>query len=368
MTEPLPARNSEKKASHPVRLFCIALLLALLAALPAVSARGAEQLYTYKEPHMGIEFTIRSWAEEGQVADLTLVTREAFARIAALNRSLSDYLPESEINALAKAPSDLAFPVSGDLFALFETAGQLTAETDGAFDITAGPIIRLWRMGRKNRALPTADQIASAKARTGFHHLVLDREKRTILKKIDGMLFDLGGIAKGYAADAALSILKEGGFPRSLVAASGDIVVGDAPPGEPGWKIGIETLEIGHDLKDLETVTLVNAAISTSGDTRRYLELDGVRYSHIVSTRTGLGLTERIGASVIGPGATTSDSYATAVVLLGTKEGLQFIENKRGIECQIVALRDGREVFTHSDGFLQFQGTNHQKESPVAAP
>lgn len=361
MTELHPERNLVKKASLPVRLFCIALL-------STVSVHGEEQLYTFKEPHMGVEFTIRSWTEEGRVEDLTLLTRDAFARIAALNRSLSDYLPESEINELAKASAGEPVPVSEDIFTLFEKAGRLTAETDGAFDITAGPVIRLWRMGRKNRALPTADQIASAKARTGFHHLVLDPEKRTILKKIDGMLFDLGGIAKGYAADAALAILKEGGFPRTLVAASGDIVVGDAPPGETGWRIGIETLEIGHDLKDLEKITLVNAAISTSGDTRRYLELDGVRYSHIVSTRTGLGLTERIGASVISPDATTSDSYATAVVLLGTKEGLQFIENKRGIECQIVALRDGREVFTHSDGFLQFQGTNRQKESPVAAP
>lgn len=300
---------------------------------------------------MGTEFTIRSWAEEGQVEELTLSTREAFARIAELNRSLSDYLPESELNQLAKAPAGVPFPVSEDLFVLVEKAGRLTTKTEGAFDITAGPLIRLWRMTRKNQSLPSAEQIASAKARTGFHHLVLDPENRTILKKIDGMLFDLGGIAKGYAADAALAILKEGGFPRSLVAASGDIVVGAAPPGEAGWKIGIETLELGRDLKELETVTLVNAAISTSGDSRRFLELDGVRYSHIVSPRTGLGLTERLGASVIAPDATTSDSYATAVVLLGTKEGLQFIENQRGIECQIVTLREGHEVFTRSDGF-----------------
>lgn len=317
---------------------------------------------------MGTEFTVRSWAEEGQVEELTLLTREAFDRVAALNHSLSDYLPESEINRLAQAPAGVAFPVSEDLFVLFEKAGRLTAETEGAFDITAGPLIRLWRLARKNQALPSAEQVASAKARTGFHHLVLDPEKRTILKKIDGMLFDLGGIAKGYAADAALTILKEGGFPRSLVAASGDIVVGDAPPGEVGWKIGIETLELGRDLKDLETVSLVNAAISTSGDSRRYLELDGVRYSHIVSSRSGLGLTERLGASVIAPDATTSDSHATAVVLLGTKEGLQFIDNKRGIECQIVTLREGHEVFTRSDGFLQFQGKNRPKESPLAAP
>lgn len=347
------------KASHPVRLFFM-LLLPLLAPQKAATA-GEKQLFTYKEPHMGTEFTIRSWAEEGQLDDLTLLTRKAFARVAELNRAFSDYLPESEINEFAKASTAVPFSASEDLFLIFEKSGELTAETGGAFDITVGPLIRLWRIGRKNGSLPTAAQISSAKARTGFHHLKLDPVKRTITKTIDGMLFDLGGIAKGYAADAALEIMSDGGFPQTLVAASGDIVVGDAPPGKSGWRIGIETLDIGHELKDLETVTLVRQAISTSGDTRRYLEIAGTRYSHIVSTRTGLGLTERVGASVIAPDATTSDSYATAAVLLGVKEGLQFIRNKRGIECQIVTLRDGREVFTRTDGFLKPQGPENKE-------
>jgi len=317
---------------------------------------------------MGTEFTIRAWTEEGRAEDLTRSIEKAFARVAALDAALSDYRPESEINRLAKAPAGEPFPVSGDLYAIFEKSGKLAELTGGAFDITAGPLIRLWRISKKNAALPTPGQIASAKARTGFQHLVLDPDKRTITKKIDGMLFDAGGIAKGYAADAALAILKDDGFPRSLVAASGDIVVGEAPPGEAGWRIGIETLEVGHDLKDLQTVSLVNRAISTSGDTRRFFEHAGVRYSHIVSTKTGLGLTERIGASVIAPDATTSDSFATAVVLLGAKEGLQFIRNQRGIECQIVVLRDGREAFLRSDGFPSPTGSQTEKESAVPPP
>ncbi len=351
------------KADLRVRLFLCTLLS---LALPA--SAGDWRLLTFTEPHMGTTFTIRAWTEEGRVEDLTLLSRNAMERVAALDRALSDYLPESELNLLAKAPANVAIPVSEDLFAVFQMAGELTAKTGGAFDITAGPLIRLWKISRKNNALPSEAQITSAKARTGFHHLVLDPDKRTVLKKIDGMLFDVGGIAKGYAADQALAILRTGGFPRSLVAASGDIVVGDAPPEEPGWKIGIETLEVGHDLKDLQTVTLVNQAISTSGDTRRFFELDGVRYSHIVSTKTGLGLTDRIGASVIAPDATTSDSYATAVTLLGAKDGLQFIENQRGIECQIVRLQDGHEAFLRSDGFPLPPGSQAQKESPVPAP
>ncbi len=354
------------KADLWVRLFRFLSVIAVL--IPQVGDAEEWRLLTFTEPHMGTEFTIRAWTQEGRVEDLTRSAREAFARVAALDAALSDYRPESEINQLAKAPSGVPFPVSRDLFAVFAAAGKLTEETRGAFDITAGPLIRLWRLSKKNGTLPTPEQIASAKRRTGVRHLILDPDKHTITKRIDGMLFDVGGIAKGYAADAALSLLREAGFPRSLVAASGDIATGDAPPGEEGWKIGIETLELGHAWADLQTITLRNQAISTSGDTRRYFEHEGVRYSHIVSTETGLGLTERIGASVIAPKATTSDSFATAVVLLGTEKGLQFIRNQRGIECQIVVLRDGHETFLRSDGFPLPQGSQTQKESTAVPP
>lgn len=327
------------------------------------------KLLTFIEPHMGTQFTIRSWAEEGQESELKAAVHTAFARIAAIDRALSDYLPDSEINALAKAPIDQPIPVGEDLFRVFSAAIQLSQETDGAFDITAGPLIRLWRLSRKNKALPTPERIKSAKARTGYHLLVLDPETRTILKRSEGMLFDGGGIAKGYSSDAALQILREAGFPRSLVAASGDIAVGDPPPHQKGWRVGIETIDIGHDAKDLQTVLLVNQAISTSGDSRQYFEHDGIRYSHIISTKTGLGLTERIGASVIAPNATTSDSYATAVVLLGKEKGLQFIRNKRGIECQIVYLVDEHESYVRSDQFpLPAQANARKEQSPEPAP
>lgn len=351
----------------PLLLFCLCLYLCPGNG-SAAETTNPPQLYTFRQPHMGTEFTFRVWAEEGQLEDLTLLSEKAFARVAELNQIASDYLPESEINNLARAPSGVPFAVSADLFRLLDLSAQLSRETDGAFDATAGPFIRLWRKTKKNRRLPTTEQIAGARARTGAHLLRFDPVSRTITKLSDGMLFDLGGIAKGYAADEALEVFREGGFPRALIAASGDIVVGDPPPGKPGWRIGIETLILHDELSELRTVILSNGAVSTSGDTRRYFELDGVRYSHIVSTRTGLGLTERIGASVIAPNATTSDSYATAVTLLGEKDGLQFIRNKREIECQIVALRNGQEVAIRTDGFSRFEEQKAEKESSVSPP
>ncbi|MDF1823899.1 MAG: FAD:protein FMN transferase [Verrucomicrobiales bacterium] len=345
-----------------------AVLLTLLFSVTSLFSEEPLKLFTYKQAHMGTEFTFRVWAEQGQVNELTLLSDTAFQRVDHLNRIASDYLPESEINNFARGPVGRPLPLSDDLFRLLDLSAELSKETNGAFDATAGPLIRLWKLSKKNRRLPTEEQLTSAKARTGTEHLSFDHVSKTITKHCEGMLFDLGGIAKGYAADEALKIFREGGFPRALVAASGDIVVGDAPPGKTGWRIGIETLTLDRNVNDLQTVTLSNAAISTSGDTRRYLELNGVRYSHIVSTRTGLGLTERIGASVIAPNATTSDSYATAVTLLGKKDGLQFIRNKREIECQIVALRNGQEVTIRTDGFSRFEEKETQKESPVSTP
>jgi len=375
---PISQRIS-RKANHPVRLFLsrgvrigLAVLGMLLSAastpVSAESADDAARLYSFKEPHMGTEFTLRVWTQQGRVEELTPLTRKAFDRVAELNRICSDYLPESELNEFARAPSGEPIPVSRELFTLFSLGLELARRTDGAFDPTAGPLVRLWRLSRKNRSLPTPDQIARARARTGPHLLELDPLERTIVKRADGMLFDLGGIAKGYAADEALEILKEGGFPRALVAASGDIAAGDPPPGEPGWRVGVETLRAAEDAESMQTVLLANRAISTSGDRRQFVEIEGTRYSHIVSPDTGLGLTERIGATVIAPDATTTDSHATAVTVMGRKEGLKFIENQREIECQIAVLRNGREVVERSDGFSRFEPTNEEANEGALAP
>ena len=325
------------------------------------------KLLTFREPHMGTLYTVRSWTQQGKVDDLTLFSQKAFQRIHELEQIFSDYIKESELNRLARAPANEEIVVSEELFDIFQKAEKLFHQTDGAFDITVGPMIRQWRLARKNHRLPSPEQIADAKARSGFHLLTLNPKKRSITKARENMIFDLGGIAKGYAADEALKILREGGFSSSLVAASGDIAVGDPPPGKKGWTIGIETLLLDADPKKMQTVTLSNAAISTSGDTRQFVEIDGVRYSHIVDPKTGLGLSERIGASVIAPNATTTDSHATAVSILGEKEGLKFIENTRGVECQIVKLQEGDETFLRSNGFPA-KNTKIEKEKTVPAP
>jgi len=171
---------------------------------------------------------------------------------------------------------------------VLETALRRARETEGSFDPTLGPVTALWREARKQHRLPDDDALREALARTGYRHLHLDSAARTATFDIPGMRLDLGGIAKGYAADEALAAL---GLPSALVALSGDLAIGAPPPGKKGWRIAIGSTG--------EVRILANTAVSTSGDTEQHLDAAGQRYSHIVDPHTGVGLTARRMVTVI---------------------------------------------------------------------
>ena len=156
--------------------------------------------------------------------------------------------------------------------------------------------------------------------RVGWQNLVLDRRRGTALLKIAGMQLDLGAIAKGFAGDEALKVLKARGVKRALVAVSGDIVAGDAPPGSKGWKIRLEPA--GGE------ILLRNAAVSTSGDEEQGRTIGGVRYSHILDPRTGRGLTEAIAVTVIARRGIDADPVATAVSVMGEAQGRAAFEKR----------------------------------------
>lgn len=302
---------------------------------------------------MGTLFTIRLWAAPTDSQKARAAADAAFEEIGRLNSILSDYELDSELLLITRKPKDTWLPVSNDFLNILTLSQQLSAATDGAFDVTAGPHIRNWRLSKRDRRLPRPDRIQDAFAKTGYQKVAIDTQKKAVKFAVDHMRLDFGGIAKGYAADAALAILTKRGFPRALVAGSGDIVVGDAPPGQPlGWAIGIRSLDKEDSKKLTDTVLLTHAAVSTSGDLQQFLDIDGKRYSHIVDPKTGLGLTERIGVTIIGPNAVTTDSSATAVSVMGKKRGLAYIEKQAKLECLIVAKDiDGKDIFIESSGF-----------------
>ena len=148
------------------------------------------------------------------------------------------------------------------------------------------------------------------------------------------MALDVGGIAKGFASDAALAVLRSQSIDCALIAGAGDIVAGEPPPGEDGWLVAIAPLDPNQTLE--RCLLLRNQAVSTSGDAERFVEIDGIRYSHIVDPRTGIGLTGRSSVTVVAPDATTSDSMATAISVLGPDLGLALAEETEGVEVLII--------------------------------
>ncbi len=294
--------------------------------------------FEFRETHMGSEFKILLYCADDRAAKEA--SRAAFDRIAALDKCYSDYDPESELMRLCDRAGGPPVEVSEDLFRILERAQSLAVRTDGAFDATIQPVVKLWRRARRNGELPTAEQRREALALVGFDKMELDPEARTVRLSVTGMRLDLGGIAKGAAGDAALSVLRERGITRALVAGAGDIVMGDPPPGESGWTIGIAPLEKPNATPE-QFLSLSNAAVSTSGDAERFVEIDGVRYSHIVNPRTGLGLTGRSSVTVVAPDGTTADSLATALSVLGPEKGLELIESTEGAASFLVWSDDG---------------------------
>jgi len=294
--------------------------LAVLALWLCPSLRAAGRIEAL-EPHMGTMFRIVLYADDPVRAHAAI--RAAFDRVADLDNKLSDYLADSELNRVCTTAIGRDVAISGDLYTVLVASQSLADRTDGAFDVTLGPVIRLWRTARQTGWQPAADEITSALQRTGYRrlHLAGTAAHPTIRLDFAGMQLDLGAIAKGYAADEGLRILRDRGFPQALVAASGDIAFGDAPPDKPGWETGVDSIDASRE-SFTDVLRLHNAAVSTSGDTEQYVEIDGVRYSHIVNPKTGQGLTHRIGVTVVAAKGIDSDGLSTAASVIAEQVGV----------------------------------------------
>jgi thiamine biosynthesis lipoprotein len=315
------------------------------------NAHAIEQPFEAVEPHMGTLVRIQLFAANQQQAREAF--RAAFERIAQLDAILSDYKPDSELNRLCRAPAGRPVTVSEDLFRVLAASQELAEQTAGAFDVTLGPVIRLWRQARNDNRPPDATALHEASTRCGYGKMHLDPQRRGVTLDAPGMQLDLGGIAKGYAADAALEALRELGIRSALVALSGDIVCGDPPPGRRGWRIATDPLpEPGAGFAAV--LELSNAAVSTSGDAEQHLDSNGERYSHIVDPATRQGITSRIGVSVVAPCGVQADGLATAVSLLGVERGLALIEQRTGTAALTAVRQNGQTSLVESARFRRF--------------
>lgn len=318
--------------THFFRILSCGLSLMLVPSFGMASTfADSLQRFSFTHPQMGTVFRLVFYTDSAEKAQHA--AEAAFSAVDALNACMSDYMPESELNQLCNtAGLGIAATVSEDLWRILKLSRHFAQKTEGAFDVTVGPVTRLWRRARNLKELPDSTKVMDALQSIGYQNLVFKKGKKVILKK-PGMRLDLGGIAQGYAADRCLEILREHGIRNALADAGGDIALGDAPPAKKGWAIEIpfKTTEADHRKTDTTTQTLFlsNCGITTSGATFRYLEIEGKRYSHIVDPRSGWGLTHHMLVTVQAPNATTADAWATAISVLG-ESGIQKLKQKPG--------------------------------------
>ena len=326
-----------------------------LVVVSAGGGRTTLRRYEASEIHMGSRFKVVCYAPEPDHAQIALGL--AFGRIKTLDAMLSDYQSESELNRLSRtAPSDRFVPISSELSDVLRTAQWVSCRSDGAFDVTVGPLTKLWRRARRKKQLPARARLAQALEGVDFHALRLGAGSASAQLLRRGMRLDLGGIAKGFAVDEALRCLREQGIQRALVDGGGDIAVGEPPPGRLGWSIAVSEL----DPEDLPQrfLQLRNQAVATSGDARQYVEIDGRRYSHIVDPRTGLGLQHRSRVTVVAGSGMLADSMASAVSVLGPQAGVSLVDRMPGVETQVATLRMGQLIHRESTGFHRLIDTS----------
>ena len=307
---------------------------------PVTPGQPARHEFTHQQ--MGTSFRIVIYSGDETAAKAA--AEAAFKRVDQLNAVFSDYDPASETSRLsASAGSGQRVKVSEDLWKLLRASDRFSRQTGGLFDATVGPVVVLWRAARKSKQMPPADELARALKAVGYDKIEYDEASRSVTLREPGMRLDFGGIAIGYTLDDLMATLKARGFTRVLIDAGGDILLGDAPPDREGWRIAIAPLE--KDAPPARYVILSNAAITTSGDMFRYVEIGGKRYSHIVDPRTGLGLTDHSNVTLIAKDATTNDALSKVVSVLGPAKGIELIDTIDGAAA-IIERKPGSQVET----------------------
>ncbi|MES1940228.1 ApbE family lipoprotein [Salinisphaera sp. T5B8] len=269
--------------------------------------------------------------------------------IARIDAQMSTWRDDSEIVRFNAAPSGEWVSVSPELAELSAQALAIGKETGGAFDVTLGPILKVWGFGADADApshLPTADELAAAREKTGIGLIDVRQDPPALRKRSPNVTLDLAGLAQGYTVDLMAARLDSLGAKRYLVELGGELYAKGNKRGRSPWRIGIEKPKAGT--REIERVVgLANAGMTTSGDYRDYFELDGRRFSHTIDPRTGRPVAHDLRAvTVIAPDATTADAMATALLVMGPEAGLRYAN-----EHQLAALFVSGEAPAYTESY-----------------
>jgi thiamine biosynthesis lipoprotein len=308
----------------PVARRVVTIVLSWMLATPAtIASRSAHYSADLRRKPIRYEASRVSMASTYQIVvygdDLQLlrkVVEGAFDEVDRIDRLMSHYKPDSPLSRLNRQAAQGPMKVEPELFDFIAECLRYSSVSHGAFDITVGPLMKAWGFFRGEGRMPSEPELSAARRCVGYQQVILNAQERTIYFTRPGVELDLGGIAKGYAVDRAVDVLRQGGISRALVSAGGSTIYGlGAPPHEAGWEVKIQN-PVAPETTAL-TVRLKDAALSVSGSYEKFFELGGHRYSHIMDPRTGRPVEGMLSVAVITDTGTAGDALDNVFYVQG---------------------------------------------------
>ena len=281
---------------------------------------------------MGSRFDITVVAKDSTIANAYI--DDAISEITRIEKLISSWDADSQTSLVNKNAGIKPVKVDRELFDLIERAKQISKITDGAFDISFASVDKIWRFDGSMTRKPTEEEIANSVAKIGYQNIIMDYDNQTVFLKLPGMKIGFGAIGKGYAADKVRTMLKEKGVVAGIINASGDLTAWGHQPNGSDWMIGI-TNPLNKD-KIFSWFPVVDAAVATSGNYEKFVEFDGVKYSHIIDPRTGYPATGLVSVTIFANSAELCDALATSIFITGTETGIDIINQINGVECIVV--------------------------------
>jgi thiamine biosynthesis lipoprotein len=312
---------------------CLAQLLVLLVGAPplffSLGASGSGPAVAhYRGSHASMGTTYRIQLYGAGREDLALVAESAFDEVDRIDRLMSVYKRNSAISFINRRAGREPVPVEPELFKFLQRCLAFSRQSQGAFDVTVQPLMRVWGFFRGQGRLPPETELRNAVRSVGYRKLSLDPDRRTVRFTRNGMALDLGGIAKGYAVDRVVSLLREYRIESALVSAGGSTVFGlGTPPGKTAWKIRVRDPAFPRDpQRSALAVALENRCLSVSGSYENSFVHEGVTYSHIMDPRNGRPIRGLLSVAVVAGTGMEGDALDNALFVMGPKNAQDYLK------------------------------------------
>jgi thiamine biosynthesis lipoprotein len=304
---------------RPAELLCVGFLVAWSAMTHAAEPDATTRDYRYL---MGTSVEVEAFG--GDVSLRRAAIDEAFAAIAEVDRLMSNYRDDSELARINRVADRQAVNVSDPMLSVLKAAELVSTRSKGAFDVTVGPLVRLWGFHDKKPHIPTEEELNRVRPLVGYKNLLIDEKQHTVRFAHTGVELDLGGIAKGFAVELAANVLRSHGL-EGFVDAGGNQYMLGHPPGKASWNVGIKNPDAPNQL--LGVLEVSEGSVSTSAQDANFLIAGSRKYGHILDPRTLQPSEQALSVTIVSADGTLADALSKVGFVLGPQEGLAAIQS-----------------------------------------